>query len=198
MGWWWIWWISGIPKVIFIFSSRTLRFRSYSNPVISMCTAWTSSTNHHDRFKYVYLRLNSIATPEADLVAALDVAYTALGLLKPVCFLVLSAILNRTASLAAVFGPNLAISIVAITCYFWSKCLSTQTVPCGLQQWRVTGIITARDPKLVASNQPESWWDHVRITWRIACCSYGNVLVIPPKSIIIYPGHLIKVRKSCN
>ena len=163
-----------------------------------MCTAWTSTTNHHDRSKYIYWSSKSIATPEADLVAALDVAYTALSLLKPVCCLVLSAILNRTASLAPVFGRKLAISKVAITCDFWSKCLSTQTVPCGLQQWCMTGIITARDPKLAAADQPESWWDHVRIIWRIACCSYGNVLVIPPKSIIIYPGHFIKVRKSCN
>ena len=149
--------------------------------------------------KYIYWSSKSIATPEADLVAALNVA-TTLSLLKPVCCLILTVILNRAAFQAptCMSGPNFAIPKVAITCDFWSKCLSTQAVPCGLQQWRVTGIITARDPKLAAADQPESWWDHVRIIWRIACCSYGNVLVIPPKSIIIYPGHVIKVRKSCN
>ena len=141
--------------------------------------------------------MNSITTSEADLVAALDIT-TTLSLLKPVCCLVPTAILNRTASQAPVFGPNLAISKVAITCDFWSKCLSTQTVPCGLQQWRVTGIIAGRDIKLAAVDQPESWWDHVGIIWRFTCCSFGNVLVIPPKSVIIYPGHFIKVRKYCN
>ena len=119
-----------------------------------------------------------------------------LSLLKPVCCLILTAILNRAASQAPVTGPNLAVSKVAITCDFWSKCLSTQTVPRGLQQWRVTGIITARDHKFATSNHPESWWDHVPIDRRISCCSHGSILVIPPETIISHPGLGVAIWKS--
>ena len=134
---------SVISKVIFSWmvanNKRSLVRFCYSNPVISTITVLSSSTNHH-HWSITTLPI----TPEADLVAALDVA-TTLSLLKPVCCLVLSAILNRAASQAPATGPKLAISKVAITCDFWSKCLSTQTVPCGLQQRRVTGVITTRD-----------------------------------------------------
>ena len=158
--------------------------------MISTVTVLSSSTNHHHR------SITTIpVTPEADLVATLDVA-TTLSLLKPVCCLVLSAILNRAASQAPVTGPNLAVSKVAITCDFWSKCLSTQTVPCGLQQWRVTDIITACYLKFSTADQPKSWWDHVSIDWRISCCSHGNVSVIPLESIISHPGLVIEVGKS--
>ena len=132
--------ISVISKVIFqTINKRSLVSFCYSNPVISTETVLSSSTNHHHRSI-----TSIIVAPEAYLVAALDVA-TTLSLTKPLCCLVLTAILNRAASQAPVTGPHLAISKVAITCYFWSECLFTQTVPCGLQQWRVTGVITARD-----------------------------------------------------
>ena len=189
--------LSVISKVIFSFSVANFNKRSlpcfcYSNPVISTITATSSSTNH-----YHWSIITIPVTPEADLVAALDVA-TTLSLLKPVCCLVLTAILNCAASQAPVTGPNFAISKVAITCDFWSKCLSTQTVPCGLQQRRVTGVITARDLKLSAANQPKSWWDHVRIDWRISCCSHGSILVIPPESIVSHPGPCVAIWKSCD
>ena len=135
---------SVISKVIFSFTAilfikRSIPWFCYSNPVISTVTVLSSSTNHH------HWSITIIpVTPEADLVAALHVA-TTLRLLKPVCCLVLTAILNRAAFQAPVTGPNLAISKVAIPCDFWSKCLSTQTEVRGLQQWRVTGVITARD-----------------------------------------------------
>ena len=187
----WVGLSSHISKVIFQRKfKRSLVSFCYSNPVISTCTVFSSSTNHHHR------SISSIpVTPEADLVAALDVA-TTLRLLKPACCLVLTATLNRTASQTSVTRPNLAISKVAITCDFWSKCLSTQTVPCCLQQWRVTGIITACNLKLSTADQPKSWRDHVSIDWRISCCSHGNVLVIPPESIVSHPGLVIEVGKS--
>ena len=87
---------SFISKVIFSwtathFNKRSLVRFCYSNPMISTITATSSSTNHH------HWSITSIpVTPEADLVAALDVA-TTLSLLKPVCCLVLSTILNRAA-----------------------------------------------------------------------------------------------------
>ena len=99
--------------------------------MISTITATSSSTNHHHRS----ITMIPI-TPDADLVAALDDA-TTLSLLKPVCCLVLSAILNRAASQAPVAGPNFAISKVTITCYFRTEGFSIQAVPCCLQQWRV-------------------------------------------------------------
>ena len=102
-----------------------------------MWAAWTSTTNHHDRSKYIYWSSKSISTPEADVVAALDFAYTALSLLKPVCCIVLSAILNRTSSLAPVFGRKLAISKVAITCDFWSNFCPPKQFPvvCNSGVW---------------------------------------------------------------
>ena len=104
----------------------------------------------------------AIVTPEADLIVTLDVA-TTLCLFKPLSCLVLTAILNRAASQAPVTGPHLAISKVAITCDFCSECLITQTVPRGLQQWRVTGVITARDFKFSAFQQPKCRRDHVSV-----------------------------------
>ena len=162
--------ISVISKVIFWctatkFNKRSLVSFCYSNPMICTVTVTSSSTNHHH-----WSITGTPVTPEADLVAALDVA-TTLSLLKPVCCLVLSTILNRAASQAPVTGPNLAISKVAITCDFWSECLSTQTVSCGLQQGRVTGVITTRDFKLPPFDLPKWWWDHVSVNWRITCFS---------------------------
>ena len=151
--------ISVIPKVIFLtaINKRSILRFCYSNPVISTMTALSSSTNHHH-----WSITATPVTPEADIVAALDVA-TTLSLLKPVCCLVLSAILNRAASQAPVTGPNFAISKVAITCYFRTEGFSIQAVPCCLQQWRVTGIITACDLKLSAFDHPKWWWEHISV-----------------------------------
>ena len=164
----------------------------YSNPMISTITATSSSTNHNHRSI-----TTTPVTPEAYLVATLDVA-TTLSLLKPVCCLVLSAILNRAASQAPVAGPNLAVSEVAITCDFWSKCSSTQTVPCGLQQGRVTGVITARDFKLPPFDLPKWWWDHVSVNWRISCCSNSILLVIPPVTTVFHPVFAVIIGEPSN
>ena len=160
---------SVISKVMFSWivanNKRSLVRFCYPNPVISTVTVLSSSTNHHH-----WTITGAPVTPEADLAAFLDVA-TTLSLLKPVCCLVLSAILNRAASQATVIGPNLAISKVAITCDFWTKCLSTQTVPCCLQKCPVTGVITTCDLELSAFDPPKGSRDHVSVNWRISCCS---------------------------
>ena len=189
--------ISVISKVIFSFTVTNFNKRSivlfcYSNPMISTTTATSSSTNHHQRSI-----TTTPVTPEAYLVATLDVA-TTLSLLKPVCCLVLTAILNRAASQAPVTGPNRAISKVAITCYFWSKCLSTQTVPCGLQQWRVTGVITARDFKLSTFEHSKCWWDHVSVNGWIICCSRSITSVIPPITTVSHPIFAVFIGEPSN
>ena len=185
---------SVVSKVIFPCPSlcfkRSVVCFCYSNPVISTFTAFSSRTNHH------YWCIFAIVTPKADLVAGGETAIT-LSLFKPLCCLVLTAIFHGAVSQAPVTGPNLAISKDTITCYFWSKCLSSQTVPCGLQQWRMTGVITARDLKLSTADQPKSWRDHVSIDWRISCCSYCNILVIPPVSIVSHPVLGVAIWKSC-
>ena len=189
--------ISFISKVIFSCTAAQFNKGSsvsfcYSNPVISTVTVLSSSTNHH------HWSITTIpVTPEAYLVATLDVA-TTLSLLKPVCCLVLSTILNRAASQAPVTGPNLAVSEVAITCDFWSKCLSTQTVPCGLQQGRVTGVITARDFKLPPFDLPKWWWDHVSVNWRITCCSSSISSVIPPVPTVFHPIFAVIIGEPSN
>ena len=189
--------ISVISKVIFSFTATSFNKRSivlfcYSNPVISTATVLSSSTNHHHRsISYIPV------TPEADLVAALDVA-TTLSLLKPVCCLVLSAVLNRAASQAPVAGPNFAISKVAITCYFRTEGFSIQAVPCCLQQWRVTGIITACDLKLSAFDHPKCLWEHVSVSWRISCCSSSISSVIPPVTTVFHPIFAIIIWEPSN
>ena len=189
--------ISVISKVIFWCTATKFNKRSspcfcYSNPVISTMTVLSSSTNHHHRPITA-----TPVTPEADLVATLDVA-TTLSLLKPVCCLVLSAILNRAASQAPVTGPNFAVSKVAITCNFWSECFSTQTVPFGLQQWRVTGVITARDFEVSAFQQPKCRGDHVSVNWRIRCCSRSITLVIPPITTVNHPVFAVVIGEPSN
>ena len=188
---------SVISKVIFSFTVTNFNKRSivlfcYSNPMISTVTVLSSSTNHHH-----WSITSTIVTPEADLVAALDVA-TTLSLLKPVCCLVLTAILNRAASQAPVTGPNLAISKAAITCDSWTKCLSTQTVPCGLQKCRVTGVITTCDLELSASDPPKGRRDHVSVNWRISCCSSSILSVIPPFSTVFHPVFAVTIGESSN
>ena len=187
---------SVISKVIFSWivanNKRSVVRFCYPNPVISTVTVLSSSTNHHH-----WTITGAPVTPEADLAAFLDVA-TTLSLLKPVCCLVLSAILNRAASQATVIGPNLAVSKVAITCDFWSKCLSTQTVPCGLQQGRVTGVITASDFKLRPFDLPKWWWDHVSINWRTTCDSSSISSVIPPVPTVFHPIFAIIIGEPSN
>ena len=189
--------ISFISKVIFSslatqFNKRSPIFFCYSNPMISTVTVPSSSTNHHH-----WTITSAPVTPEADLVAALDVA-TTLSLLKPVCCLVLSAILNRAASQAPVTGPNFAIPKAAITCDFWTKCLSTQTVPCGLQKCRVTGVITTCDLELSAFDPPKGSRDHVSVNWRISCCSSSILSVIPPFSTVFHPVFAVTIGESSN
>ena len=148
---------SVISKVIFSFSAASFNKTSSpcfcdSNPMISTITATSSSTNHNHRSI-----TTTQVTPEAYLVAILDVA-TTLSLLKPVCCLVLTAILNRAASQAPVTGPNLAVSEVAITCDFWSKCLSTQTVPwvCNRGVWLESSLhVILNSPPLTCQNDDE-------------------------------------------
>ena len=187
--------ISVISKVIFSFTSTGINKRStvcfcYSNPVISTVTA-TSSTNHHHR------SITTKVTPEADLEVCLHRA-TAPNLLKPVCCRELSTIINAAAFQAPITGPHLAISKVAITCDFWSECFSTQTVPPGLQQWLVTGVITARDFEVSAFQQPKCRGDHVSVNWRIRRCSRSITSVIPPVTTVNHPVFAVVIGEPSN
>ena len=189
--------LSVISKVIFSYSAAKFNKRSsvsfcYSNPVISTVTAPSSSTNHH------HWSITTIpVTPEADLVAALDIATTR-NLLKPVCCPVLSAILNRAASQAPVTGPNIAVSKVAITCDFGSKRLSTQTISFGFNKRYMVRVITTRDLELSACSQPKAWWNHISISWWIINCTHSSQTVIPPVTWVTHPVFVIAVREPSD
>ena len=152
----------------------------------------SSSTNHY-HWSITFIPV----TPEADLLSALDVS-TALSLLKPVCWLVLSAMLNRTTTQRLIVGPDRAIFKVAISCYFRSECLSTQTVTCGLQQRGVARVVTTRDLKFASSDQPKGRWYHISVNWWVICLSSGSLLVIPPSTIATHPTLAIAVWESSD
>ena len=126
--------LSIITKVIFSVTASQFGKRSFvsfcdSNPVICTWTIFSSSTNHH-HWSITFIPV----TPEADLLSALDVS-TALSLLKPVCWLVLCAILNRTTTQRLIVGPDRAIFKVAYVVILDRNVFP----PCGLQQRSVWG-----------------------------------------------------------
>ena len=125
-------------------------------------------------------------TPETDPVCTLDFP-AAGGLFKTFSCLVLTAILNCATPQTLVTRPDCAIPEVTIASDFWSECLSTQTVTCGLQQSGVLRVITARDFQLLTADQPECWRDHVSVAWWISCFSCSDILVVPPVTTVLHP-----------
>ena len=79
--------------------------------------------------------------------------------------------------------------------YFTHK---TCDLTCSLQQRSVIGIITARDLKFSAADQPKGWWDHISVHGWIGCCSHGNKLVIPPVTSVIHPVLVVIVGEAGN
>ena len=160
-----------------------------SNPVISPVTATPSPANH----QHCAVPSAPVA-PEADLVPGLNVAIT-LGLLKPLCAVVLSAILHVAAAKTLVTGPHFSIPEVAVTCEFRAERLSRQAVGCGLQQSFVAGVVAAGDLELCSLDGPESRGDRVCVVSGICSLTDSRSLVVPILAAVLHPVLSVVVRE---
>ena len=185
-----------VAKILFshtlpIQERSVVRF-SYSDPVICPLTTFPSSTNH----QHCSITIVPVA-PEANLLCLLKWSI-ACSLPESIGCLKLAAILNTAISLTVITCPNSTISKVTITGDFRPECLSTQTVPCGLQQRGVLRVITARDLEFQTTDQPLRWREHVCIHWCVYFISNACLLIVPPPSTTFHPIFGIIVWEATN